>query len=281
MGAALAPGAGIGLRGPHYAEFLRRLPTLALVEVHSENHFGLGGAPLQVLHEVREHYPLSLHGVGLSLGSVDPLDRTHLRKLGELIRCVEPALVSEHLSWNAIDGEHWRDLLPLPHTEVAIEHLVSRIGQVQDALRRPLLVENISSYLRLSQDQCPEWEFVGEVARRSGCQLLLDVNNVYVNACNHHFDATEYLNALAPELIGEIHLGGHARRELDGGTLLLDTHDAPVADPVWALYARALESFGPKLTLIEWDSQLPELDLLLAEAARAERLIDERARQQP
>lgn len=270
----LTAGAGIGLRAPHYAELLIRLPRLALIEVHSENHFGLGGAPLQLLREVREHYPLSLHGVGLSLGSADALDRAHLQKLGALIDQVQPALVSEHLSWNAIDGEHWRDLLPLPHTEAAITHLVSRIGQVQDTLRRPLLVENVSSYLRLAQDECPEWEFVREVARRSGCQLLLDINNVYVNACNHDFDAETYLTALSADLVAEIHLGGHCRKELAGGKVWLDTHDAPVAAPVWDLYQIALKLWGAKPTLVEWDSQLPPLDLLLAEAARAQTLID-------
>ena len=270
----MTAGAGIGLRAPHHAELLIRLPRLALIEVHSENHFGLGGAPLQLLREVREHYPLSLHGVGLSLGSADALDRAHLQKLGALIDQVQPALVSEHLSWNAIDGEHWRDLLPLPHTEAAITHLVSRIGQVQDTLRRPLLVENVSSYLRLAQDECPEWEFVREVARRSGCQLLLDINNVYVNACNHDFDAETYLTALSADLVAEIHLGGHCRKELAGGKVWLDTHDAPVADPVWALYQIALKLWGAKPTLIEWDSQLPPLDLLLAEATRAQTLID-------
>ncbi|MEZ5468269.1 MAG: DUF692 domain-containing protein [Lysobacterales bacterium] len=270
----MTAGAGIGLRAPHHAELLIRLPRLALIEVHSENHFGLGGAPLQLLREVREHYPLSLHGVGLSLGSADALDRAHLQKLGALIDQVQPALVSEHLSWNAIDGEHWRDLLPLPHTEAAITHLVSRIGQVQDTLRRPLLVENVSSYLRLAQDECPEWEFVREVARRSGCQLLLDINNVYVNACNHDFDAETYLAALPADLVAEIHLGGHCPKELAGGKVWLDTHDAPVAAPVWDLYQFALKLWGAKPTLVEWDSQLPPLDLLLAEAARAQTLID-------
>ena len=270
----MTAGAGIGLRAPHHAELLIRLPRLALIEVHSENHFGLGGAPLQLLREVREHYPLSLHGVGLSLGSADALDRAHLQKLGALIDQVQPALVSEHLSWNAIDGEHWRDLLPLPHTESAITHLVSRIGQVQDTLRRPLLVENVSSYLRLAQDECPEWEFVREVARRSGCQLLLDINNVYVNACNHDFDAETYLAALPADLVAEIHLGGHCPKELAGGKVWLDTHDAPVAAPVWDLYQFALKLWGAKPTLVEWDSQLPPLDLLLAEAARAQTLID-------
>ncbi|MCB1602282.1 MAG: DUF692 domain-containing protein, partial [Xanthomonadales bacterium] len=206
--------------------------------------------------------------------SADALDRAHLQKLGALIDQVQPALVSEHLSWNAIDGEHWRDLLPLPHTEAAITHLVSRIGQVQDTLRRPLLVENVSSYLRLAQDECPEWEFVREVARRSGCQLLLDINNVYVNACNHDFDAETYLTALSADLVAEIHLGGHCRKELAGGKVWLDTHDAPVAAPVWDLYQIALKLWGAKPTLVEWDSQLPPLDLLLAEAARAQTLID-------
>ena len=263
-------GAGIGLRAPHYAEVLGRRPPLAFVEVHSENHFGLGGVPLAVLLAAREHYPLSLHGVGLSLGSAAPLSVDHLARLRALVERVEPALVSEHLSWNALPAQHLHDLLPLPFTDEAIAVLVSHIGQLQDTLRRPLLVENIASYVRFADDRMPEWDFVGEVVRRAGCKLLLDLNNLYVNAHNHGFDPHDYLAALAPDAIGQFHLAGHSIRNGEQGTTLLDTHDARVAEPVWALYAQALQRFGAQPTLIEWDSALPPLDTLLAEAALAD-----------
>ena len=270
-------GAGIGLREPHYASLLQRRPPLALVEVHSENHFGLGGLSLEILLRAREHYPLSLHGVGLSLGSAGALSVDHLARLRALVERVQPALVSEHLSWNALPGMHLHDLLPLPFTDEAIDVLVSHIGQVQDTLRRPLLVENVSSYVRFAADQMTEWEFVGAVARRAGCQLLLDINNLYVNAHNHGFDARDYLAALAPESVGQFHLAGHRVRDSEHGPVLLDTHDGRVAAPVWALFGAALERFGARPTLIEWDSQLPELDVLLAEASRAQQLINARA----
>lgn len=267
-------GAGIGLREPHYAALLQRKPPLALVEMHSENHFGLGGVPLEILLRAREHYPLSLHGVGLSLGSAGALSLGHLARLRALVERVQPALVSEHLSWNAVPGMHLHDLLPMPFTEEAIEVLVSHIGQVQDTLRRTLLVENVSSYVSFAADQMSEWEFVGAVVRRAGCQLLLDINNLYVNAHNQGFDAQGYLAALAPESVGEFHLAGHSVRDSAYGPVLLDTHDGPVAAPVWALFGEALARFGARPTLIEWDGQLPELDVLLAQASKAQRLID-------
>lgn len=266
-------GAGIGLRAPHYAELLQRRPPLAFVEVHSENHFGLGGVPLAVLLQAREHYPLSLHGVGLSLGSAAPLSQTHLKQLKALVDRVEPALVSEHLSWNALPGLHLHDLLPLPLTEAAIDLLVSRIGQVQDTLKRPLLVENVASYVRFVDDAMPEWEFIAAIARRAGCQLLLDLNNLYVNACNHDFDPLDYLAALAPESVAQFHLAGHTLREDEDGRVLLDTHDSVVAAPVWALFGAALKRFGPQATLIEWDSELPPLQVLLDEATQARRML--------
>lgn len=267
-------GAGIGLRAPHQTELLQRQPPLAFIEVHSENHFGLGGASLAVLLAAREHYPLSLHGVGLSLGSAAQLSRAHLQRLAALVDRVEPTLVSEHLSWNALPDQHLHDLLPLPFTTAAIGLLASRIGQVQDALGRPLLVENVAAYVRFADDEMPEWEFVAEVVRRSGCRLLLDVNNLYVNAHNHGFDALDYLAGLAPWMVGQYHLAGHCVRDGAHGRWLLDTHDDVVAAPVWSLYAAALRRFGPQPTLIEWDSRLPALDVLLAEAARAQQMLD-------
>lgn len=270
----MGAGVGIGLRAPHFAQVLARRPPLAFVEVHSENHFGLGGTPLALLLQARELYPLSLHGVGLSLGSAGALSPEHLARLRALVQRVEPALISEHLSWNALPGQHLHDLLPLPFTAAAVEVLVSHIGQVQDTLRRPLLVENVSSYVRFAADRMPEWEFVGSVARRAGCQLLLDINNLYVNAQNHDFDPLDYLAALPRESVGQFHLAGHSVRDGEHGRLLLDTHDNAVAAPVWVLYAQALQRFGARPTLIEWDSALPPLDTLLAEAGKAQQLID-------
>jgi uncharacterized protein (UPF0276 family) len=256
---------GIGLRAPHYAELLERRPALGFLEVHSENYFGDGGAPLAWLERFRALYPLSFHGVGLSLGSADPLDTTHLARLKALVRRFEPALVSEHLSWSSFGGRHANDLLPLPLTEEAIEHVAGRVRKAQDYLGRELLVENISAYVRLGVSAMPEWEFVAAVAARAGCRLLLDVNNVWVNAVNHGFDAQRYLEAIAPQSVAELHLGGFERTP----QVLVDTHGATVSEEVWDLYAKALSRFGRRPTLIEWDTDLPALDVLLAEAARA------------
>jgi len=259
----LAPGsAGIGLRAPHYAELLERRPALAFLEVHSENFFAAGGAPLDWLERFRAYYPLSLHGVGLSLGSADPLDERHLAKLAALAARFEPALVSEHLCWSSVGARHANDLLPLPYTEEALDHVVERIERVQERLARRILVENVSSYVQLGHATIPEWDFVCEAARRSGCGVLLDVNNVWVNSVNHGFDARRYLAAIDPSLVGEIHLAGFER----AGDLLIDTHGARVAADVWALYAAALAHIGPRPTLIEWDTQIPALDVLLDEA---------------
>ncbi len=259
----LAPGsAGIGLRAPHYAEILERRPALAFLEVHSENFFAAGGAPLDWLERFRASYALSLHGVGLSLGSADPLDQRHLAKLEALVDRFEPALVSEHLCWSSIGSRHANDLLPLPYTEEALDHVVERIERVQQRLARRILVENVSSYVQLAHSTILEWDFVCEVARRSGCGVLLDVNNVWVNSVNHGFDARRYLAAIEPSLVGEIHLAGFER----SGELLIDTHGARVAAEVWGLYAAALARIGPRPTLIEWDTDIPALDVLLDEA---------------
>jgi uncharacterized protein len=258
-------GAGIGLRAPHYAEILERRPALAFVEVHSENFFAAGGEPLAWLERFRREYPVSLHGVGLSLGSADPLDERHLAKLAALAARVEPLFVSEHLSWSSFGGRHANDLLPLPFTREAIAHLAERIVRVQERLGRRILVENVSSYLQHGGDAMPEWEFVAEVARASGCGLLLDVNNIWVNAANHRFDARRYLDAIPAACVEEIHLAGFER----DGERLIDTHGARVAAEVWSLYADAIARFGPRPTLIEWDTDLPALDVLLDEARRA------------
>ena len=255
---------GIGLRAPHYAEVLRARPALGFLEVHAENFFAGGGPALAWLERFRAAYPLSFHGVGLSLGSADPPDARHLARLAALVERFEPRFVSEHLSWSAAGGRHANDLLPLPFTREAAALLAARIGAVQDLLGRRILVENVSSYVHLGGTM-PEWEFVAEVARASGCLLLLDVNNVHVNAANHGFDARRYLEALAPGTVGEIHLAGHER----SGRLLVDTHAARVAPEVWDLYAAAVARFGPVPTLVEWDACLPPLAVLLEEVDRA------------
>ena len=256
--------AGIGLRAPHYREAWERRPPLALVEVHSENFFGDGGEPLAWLERFRSAYPLSLHGVGLSLGSADPLDETHLERLERLVRRFEPRFVSEHLSWSSVGGRHANDLLPLPFTGEALEHVVARVVRVQDRLGRRILVENVSRYCNLPESAIPEPEFLAEVARRSGCGVLLDVNNIWVNAANVGLDPQAYLAAIDPASVEEMHVAGHERA--DG--LLVDTHGARVDKAVWNLYREALGRFGPKPTIVEWDVDLPALDVLLEEVDR-------------
>jgi uncharacterized protein (UPF0276 family) len=268
-GTSTRPGAGIGLRTPHHAEVERTAPPVALLEVHSENYFGAGGGELALLERLRARYPLSLHGVGLSIGSVDALDGRHLAAIERLVRRFEPAFVSEHLSWSSVDGRHANDLLPLPHTRAALDHVVARIGALQERLGRQIAVENIASYLEFGESTMPEWEFVAAVARRSGCALLLDVNNVYVNSVNHGFDAHAYLAAMDPAVVVQYHVAGHEA----GPFGLIDTHAAPVSPEVWALYAEAVARLGPRPTIVEWDANLPALDVLLDEAERADAIL--------
>ncbi|MEO8103101.1 MAG: DUF692 domain-containing protein [Betaproteobacteria bacterium] len=267
--ASIAPIAGIGLRPPHYQAILAGMPAVSFLEVHSENFFGDGGQPLKYLARFRENYPISTHGVGLSLGSADPLDPVHLGKLKRLVDFIDPVLVSEHLCWVGVDGRYLNDLLPMPYTPESLDHVVSRVGEVQDFLRRPILVENVSSYLEYAESSIPEWEFVREVARRSGCRILLDVNNIHVNAVNHDFNARAFIDAIPPGSVGEIHLAGFQ----DTGELLIDTHGAAVCNEVWALYRRALARFGQVPTLVEWDTDIPALEVLLAEADKASRIL--------
>ena len=270
---ALAAHAGIGLRAPHMVEFVNTQPRVGFIEVHSENFFGAGGKPRHLLRQARRDHAVSLHGVGLSLGSVDALDDDHLRRSSDLIRAFEPALVSEHLSWSSIGGVHGNDLLPLPYTSEALDHLVRRVQQVQERLKRRILLENPSSYLRYTHSTIPEWQFIAEVARRAGCGVLLDLNNIHVSAHNLGFDPLAYLHGVPAALVEEIHLAGHARKRLrNGAQILIDTHGAPVDDAVWALYAAAIERFGPVPTLIEWDTELPPLSTLLDEAQKADAL---------
>lgn len=262
--------AGIGLRGPHAEQLLAELPEVSWLEVHSENYFSDGGRQLDLLERTARHYPLSLHGVGLSLGSVDPLDNWHLNRLRRLVDRFQPMLVSEHLCWGSIDGSWFNDLLPLPYTEEALRHMIARVGQVQDYLGRRILIENVSSYLEFRDSTLTEWDFLRELAQRSGCGILLDVNNVYVSSRNHGFDPHQYISALPVEWVLEMHLAGHSVNRCDGFNLLIDTHGAAVSEPVWELYRFACRRFGNCPTLIEWDTDLPSLDTLVGQARRAD-----------
>lgn len=266
--------AGIGLRAPHCEEILSTHPSIAWLEVHSENYFAPGGTAVTQLERIRQDYPLSLHGVGLSLGSTDPLDPRHLQNLRTAVERYAPALVSEHLSWGSVGGECFNDLLPLPYTEEALVHVSARIAEVQEYLGRQILIENVSCYLEFEHSMMPEWEFLREVAMRSDCGILLDVNNVYVNAVNHGFDPYGYIGAIPAERVYEIHLAGHTAKRLDGVDLLIDSHDQRVAEAVWQLYAHTLTTLGRKPTLLEWDSNLPALSVLLEEAAKAQHLME-------
>ena len=271
---ALPARAGIGLRNPHFADFAAGRPDVAFLEVHTENYFHDGGREPRLLDRLREDYPLSLHGVGLALGSVAPLDDAHLRRVVAAVRRFEPAAVSEHACWGRTSAEHFNELLPLPFTEEAVRHLAARVREMQEALGRRVLVENVSQYLRFRHSTLDEGEFLAAVAAESGCGLLLDINNLYVNSANVGFDPLATIERLPLDAVGEVHLAGHLRKEIDGRPLLIDDHGSRVPDAVWTLYAHALRRFGPVPTLIEWDTNVPPLDVLLAEAARADALLE-------
>jgi uncharacterized protein (UPF0276 family) len=266
--------AGIGLRFPHHREVRQTRPAIAWLEVHSENYFA-GGATRRALLDIRRDYALSLHGVGLSLGSAEGLDPVHLAQVARLAREIEPGLISEHLSWSIVDGNYLGDLLPLPMTAEALEVVCRHVAQTQEMLRRQILIENPSTYLQCPQSVIPEWEFLTAVVQRTGCGLLCDVNNIYVSASNHGWDAAAYLRALPAAAIGEIHLAGHTLRTLSSGAQVrIDDHGSRVSAEVWDLYQLSLRLVGPKPTLIEWDSDLPPLEVLLDEAARASRCLE-------
>jgi uncharacterized protein len=274
MSTAVPAEAGIGLRFQHHRTVLEAQPALAWVEVHTENYLG-GGPSARTLDAVRERYPLSLHGVGLSLGSVDGLDGRHLARVREAVHRFEPGLVSEHLSWSMVQGIYLPDLLPLPMTEEALHVVCRNVEEVQSGLGRAILLENPSSYVQFTHSTIPEWEFLGEVAARTGCGILCDVNNVFVSASNHGWDAYGYLGRLPANAIGEVHLAGHSVRQLENGrTLRVDDHGSHVCAEVWELYAFALDLFGPRPTLIEWDCGVPPLDVLAGEARKAQRLME-------
>jgi uncharacterized protein (UPF0276 family) len=270
--AGIGPRAGIGLRAQHHLRVLSDSPAVAWFEAHTENYFADGGAQVSVLTRIRADYPLSLHGVGLSLGSADPLDTLHLERVRRAVNRFEPALLSEHLSWSSVDGRFANDLLPLPYTDEALRHVSSRIAQAQDYLGRRILLENVSSYLQFECSRMPEWEFLNAVAAESGCGILLDLNNIYVAARNLGFEAQRYLDAVDRGVVGEIHLAGHSSVEFEGQELLIDTHGTPVCDAVWNLYRAALRRFDDVPTLIEWDTDIPALEVLMAEAAKADQL---------
>ena len=266
--------AGIGLKPDHYEQILDRGVEIGWFEVHAENYMEAGGAPHRFLTAIRERYPLSVHGVGMSIGGAASVDTEHLMRLRSVCERYEPGLVSEHLAWSTHDGVFFNDLLPLPYNGETLARVCEHIDQIQDVLARKILLENPSTYIQFDNSDRTEIEFLREVVLRTGCGLLLDVNNVFVCATNHSFDPAAYIDHFPIEHAGEIHLGGHARDQDDAGSeLLIDAHGTSVSDPVWALYARALTRAGPVPTLIEWDNEIPTLDVLHEEARRAERIL--------
>lgn len=258
-------GFGLGLRPRHYEAILRTRPRVDWFEALTENYMIPGGRPLHYLDRIRERYPVVLHGVSLSIGGTDPLDRDYLRRLKALAARVQPAWISDHLCWTGVDGENLHDLMPLPYTDEALRHVARRVRAVQDALGRRILLENVSSYVAYRASAMTEWQFLAALAREADCDLLLDVNNIYVSAFNHGFDALAFLDGIPAGRVRQIHLAGHDRC----GDLIVDTHDAPVIGPVWDLYAEAIRRFGPVPTMIERDDRIPPLGALVRELDRA------------
>lgn len=261
----------MGLRPKHYPAILQDWPKVDWFEAISENYMDSGGRPITILEQIRAKYPIALHGVALSIGSTDPLNEKYLQRLKTLVERIQPEIVSDHLCWSGAGGKPLHDLLPLPFTEESIAHVVSRVSKVQDLLKRPMLLENVSTYITFKHSTMPEWEFLSEVARRSGCGILLDINNIYVNSKNHGFDAVQYLDGIPADKVGQFHLAGHT----DMGTYLFDTHSKPVIPEVWNLYREALKRWGQVTTLVEWDEDIPEWPELMAECGRARKIYDE------
>lgn len=268
---------GVGLRSPHISQVLEQQPDIGWLEVHSENYFITTSTARQQLRQIAEHYPISCHGIGLSLGSADPLDRQHLSQLKQLVDEINPIAVSDHLSWSSVDGQFFNDLLPLPYTEEALTHFCRKVEQVQDFLGRQMLIENPSSYLSFASSEIPEWEFLHQVQQRTGCGLLLDLNNIYVSAFNHGFDCGQYIAALDASAVKELHLAGFTVKQFEDGEIWIDTHSKPVSEPVWQLYRHWVQQHGLTPTLIEWDLDIPELSVLLAEADKAQTIIMQEA----
>ncbi len=263
-------GFGLGLRPDYYEEILEQKPNLDWLEVLTENYMVPGGKPLYYLDQIRAHYPVVMHGVSLSLGSTDPLDRDYLNQLKALVARVEPVWVSDHLCWTGVNGINAHDLLPVPYTRETITHIASRIQQVQDFLGRPILIENVSSYLTYKQSEMTEWEFIQEIVKQADCYILLDINNIYVSSVNHQFNPIDYIMAMPAQRVAQIHLAGHSNH----GDYIIDTHDAPVIQPVWNLYAAALQRLGPISSMIERDDNMPPFAELLAEINQARRIAE-------
>ena len=268
--------AGIGLRSPHVDEIIATRPEVGWLEIHAENYLG-GGPALRSLEAIRRDYPICVHGVGLSLGSADGLDARHLARVVALVDRLQPALVSEHLSWSIAGGAYLNHLLPLPYTDETLTLVSGHVLRVQDALGRAILVENPSSYLRFQDSPIPEPAFLAELARRTGCRVLCDVNNIYVSCRNFGLDPATWVDAMPGSAVAEIHLAGHSVNDADGQAILIDDHGSRVAEPVWALYERLLARIGAAPTLVEWDTDIPALPVLLAEAQSAARRLAEAA----
>ena len=264
-------GHGVGLRRDHFERVLSGPAGVDWFEAISENFMVEGGRPLDVLTRVRERYPIVLHGVSLSIGSTDPLNESYLDRLDALAKRFQPAWLSDHLCWTGVGGRQAHDLLPLPYTEQALDHVTARVLRVQERLGRPIALENVSSYVAYRHSTMPEWEFLAEVARRSDCGILLDVNNIYVSSFNHNFDPFIYVNSIPAERVAQIHIAGHSKYR----KYILDTHDHPVIDPVWKLYARALQRAGKTATLLEWDDHIPTFDEVHHEALKANQFIQQ------
>lgn len=266
-------GCGIGLRSPHVAEILETRPRIPWLEIHAENYMG-GGPAIRSLERLRADYPISVHGVGLSLGTAEGIDERHLERLAQLVERLKPAFVSEHLSWSVSDGVYLNHLLPLPYTEEALKTVTEHVARVQERLGRRLLVENPSNYLRFRETGIAEPQFLNELAARTGCGVLCDVNNVYVTCTNLGGAAEAWIDALEPSIVGEIHLAGHASNDADGVPILIDDHGSSVSAAVWNLYARALARFGGVPSLVEWDTDIPALGVVMLEAEKAERVLE-------
>ena len=264
-------GFGVGLRAEHYDDVLSGPPRIDWFEAISENYMDSGGRPLHVLESVRRDHPIALHGVGLSIGSADPIDAHYLRKLRDLMQRIEPALVTDHLCWTAVDGRQLYDLLPLPYTEEVLAHVVRRVAEVQEFLGRRILLENPSTYVKFRHSTMTEWDFLVAVAEQADCGILLDVNNVYVSAYNHGYDPIGYLDAIPAARVGQMHLAGFTEM----GSYLFDTHSAPVSELVWRLYGYAVQRFGAVSTLVEWDADIPSFDRVCAEATHARGIVED------
>lgn len=264
-------GFGLGLRTPHYNDILNGAPPVDWFEVLSENYMVRGGQPLRILDQIAERYPVVMHGVSLSIASTAQMDMDYLRELKSLAERVEPRWISDHLCWTGVHGRNLHDLLPIPYTREALDHVVDRVHQVQDFLGRPLTLENVSTYVSFAQSEMPEWEFIAELTKRTGCWLLFDVNNVYVSAFNHEYEPTDFIDGIPADRVVQFHVAGHEHME----THIIDTHDAPVNDDVWDLYRYALKRFGPVSTIIERDDHIPPLGELIDELETARRIAAE------